>query len=33
VQVRDQPPVDVWVMDAQGARAVEHGYQYARLVN
>ncbi|MDQ6672714.1 MAG: glycosyltransferase family 39 protein [Chloroflexota bacterium] len=32
VVLRDQPRVSVWVVDARGAAAVEHGYRYLRLV-
>ncbi|MGI9149519.1 MAG: glycosyltransferase family 39 protein [Chloroflexota bacterium] len=32
VVLRDQPRVSVWVVDAHGAGAVEHGYRYVRLV-
>lgn len=32
VQLRQVPPVSLWVLDARGARAVEHGYHYVRLV-
>jgi hypothetical protein len=30
--LRDQPQVSVWLVNAEGARAVEHGYQYLRLI-
>jgi hypothetical protein len=30
--LRDQPRVTVWLVDARGASAVEHGYRYVRLV-
>jgi hypothetical protein len=30
--LRDQPRVSVWVVDARGAAAVEHGYRYLRLL-
>jgi hypothetical protein len=32
VVLSDQPRVSVWVFDARGARAVEHGYRFARLI-
>ena len=32
VVLRDQPRVSVWLVDARGARAVEHGYRFLRLV-
>ena len=32
VVLRDQPRVSVWLVDARGALAVEHGYHYLRLV-
>jgi hypothetical protein len=32
VALRAQPPVSVWVIDATGARAVEHGYRFVRLL-
>ncbi|HLZ28132.1 MAG TPA: DUF2723 domain-containing protein [Chloroflexota bacterium] len=31
VVLRDQPRVSVWLVDARGARAVEHGYHFLRL--
>jgi 4-amino-4-deoxy-L-arabinose transferase-like glycosyltransferase len=32
VVLREQPRVSVWLVDARGARAVEHGYHFLRLV-
>ena len=32
VVLRDQPHVSVWVVNAEGATAVEHGYQFVRLI-
>ena len=32
VVLRDQPHVSVWLVNADGATAVEHGYQYLRLI-
>jgi hypothetical protein len=32
VVLRDQPRVSVWLVNAQGARAVEHGYHFLRLL-
>jgi hypothetical protein len=32
VALRDQPRVSVWLVDARGMAAVEHGYHYLRLV-
>ncbi len=32
VVLRDRPRVSVWVVDARGAVAVEHGYRFLRLV-
>jgi hypothetical protein len=32
ITLRDQPQVSVWLVNAEGARAVEHGYQYLRLI-
>jgi hypothetical protein len=32
VVLRDQPRVSVWLVNAQGARAVEHGYHFVRLL-
>ncbi|MCA1644932.1 MAG: glycosyltransferase family 39 protein [Chloroflexi bacterium] len=32
VVVRDEPRVSVWLVDAQGASAVEHGYHFLRLL-
>ena len=32
VVLRDQPHVSVWVVNADGATAVEHGYQFVRLI-
>ena len=32
VVLRDQPHVEVWLVKADGASAVEHGYQYLRLI-
>ncbi|MBV9578413.1 MAG: glycosyltransferase family 39 protein [Chloroflexi bacterium] len=32
VVLQDQPRVGVWVVNTQGATAVEHGYQYLRLI-
>jgi len=32
VVLRDQPRVSVWIVHAQGAVAVEHGYRYLRLI-
>jgi hypothetical protein len=32
IVLRDQPRVSVWLVDARGARAVEHGYRFVRLV-
>jgi hypothetical protein len=32
VILRDQPRVSVWLIDARGASAVEHGYRFVRLV-
>ena len=31
IVLRDQPRVSVWLVDARGARAVEHGYHFLRL--
>jgi hypothetical protein len=31
--LRNQPHVSVWVVDAEGATAVEHGYQFVRLIH
>jgi hypothetical protein len=33
VVLRDQPRVSVWLVNAQGANAVEHGYQFVRLLH
>jgi hypothetical protein len=30
--LRDQPHVGVWVVNAAGATAIEHGYQFVRLI-
>ena len=32
VLLREQPRVSVWVIDVRGARAVEHGYGYLRVL-
>src|SRR5207302_182319 len=32
IVLRDQPHVSVWVVNADGATAVEHGYQFVRLI-
>jgi hypothetical protein len=32
VVLRDQPHVSVWLVNARGATAVEHGYHYVRLI-
>jgi hypothetical protein len=32
VVLRDQPRVSLWVVDAHGASAVEHGYHFLRLI-
>jgi hypothetical protein len=32
VVLRDQPRVSLWVIDAHGASAVEHGYHFLRLI-
>jgi hypothetical protein len=32
VVLRDQPRVSVWLVDSQGATAVEHGYRFVRLL-
>jgi predicted nuclease with RNAse H fold len=32
VVLRDQPHVSVWVVNADGATAVEHGYRFVRLI-
>ena len=32
VVLRDQPRVSVWLVNAQGAQAVEHGYRFLRLL-
>jgi hypothetical protein len=32
VVLRDQPHVTVWVVNAEGATAIEHGYQFVRLI-
>jgi hypothetical protein len=32
VVLQDQPRVSVWLVTPEGARAVEHGYQYLRLI-
>jgi hypothetical protein len=32
VVLRDQPRVSVWLVNAQGAKAVEHGYHVVRLL-
>ncbi len=32
VILRDQPHVSAWLVNADGARAVEHGYRFVRLV-
>jgi hypothetical protein len=32
VVLRDQPRVSVWLVNAQGASAVEHGYHFVRLL-
>jgi len=32
VVLRDQPRVSVWLVNAQGATAVEHGYHFVRLL-
>jgi hypothetical protein len=32
VVLRDQPRVSVWLVNAQGVRAVEHGYHFVRLL-
>lgn len=31
IVLRDQPRVSIWLVDARGARAVEHGYHFLRL--
>jgi hypothetical protein len=30
--LRDQPHVSVWLVNADGATAIEHGYRYLRLI-
>jgi hypothetical protein len=32
VVLREQPRVGVWIVNAQGASAVEHGYEFVRLI-
>ncbi|MBV9323633.1 MAG: hypothetical protein JO352_07615 [Chloroflexi bacterium] len=32
VVLQEQPRVSVWLVNTEGARAVEHGYQYLRLI-
>jgi hypothetical protein len=32
IVLRDAPRVSVWLVNAQGARAVEHGYRFLRLI-
>jgi hypothetical protein len=32
VVLRDQPRVSVWLVNAEGSTAVEHGYQFVRLI-
>jgi hypothetical protein len=32
VILRDQPRVSVWLVNAHNVRAVEHGYQFLRLL-
>ena len=32
VVLRDQPRASVWLVNAEGSRAVEHGYQFVRLI-
>jgi hypothetical protein len=32
IVLRDQPRVSVWLVDSQGATAVEHGYRFVRLL-
>jgi hypothetical protein len=32
VLLREQPRVSVWLVDVRGARAVEHGYGYLRVL-
>src|SRR5262249_28328176 len=32
VVLREQPRVSVWVVNSEGSTAVEHGYQYLRLI-
>jgi hypothetical protein len=32
VVLSDSPRVSVWLVNTDGAQAVEHGYQYLRLV-
>jgi dolichyl-phosphate-mannose-protein mannosyltransferase len=32
VLLREQPRVSVWVVDVRGARAVEHGYRYVKVL-
>ena len=32
VLLREQPRVSVWVVDVRGARAVEHGYRYLKVL-
>ena len=33
VVLREQPRVSVWVIDTRGARAIEHGYRFARVLS
>jgi hypothetical protein len=32
VVLQEQPRVSVWLVNSQGARAVEHGYHFVRLI-
>jgi hypothetical protein len=32
VVLQDQPRVSVWLVSSTGSTAVEHGYQYLRLI-
>ena len=32
VVLQEQPRVSVWLVNAEGASAVEHGYQFVRLL-
>jgi hypothetical protein len=32
IVLREQPRVSVWLVNPHGARAVEHGYQFLRLI-